>query len=335
MQNKDNWIIFGLSNSCEYAQKIAKNLNIECGEILTSKFADGEILVKAKQTVRGKDVLLVQSTSFPVNDNLMELLIAIDALKRASSNSITVIIPYYGYARQDRKSKGREPITCKLVASFLETAGASKVVLIDIHSEQTQGFFDIPVDTLRASHTLLYEFIERNKDYNDFVVVAPDYGSVKKARDIAIHLDLDLAIVDKRRPKPNVVEISNILGDVANKNCLIVDDMIDTAGTIISTAKLLHEKKAKKISIIATHGVFSNGALEKISQCMKDKIIDDLYIADTIPSNLKNISNKHIIIVSLVEFLSDVIFAYINNKSVSDVYSKNWSTLLKEWKKNI
>ncbi|MEG2028966.1 MAG: ribose-phosphate pyrophosphokinase [Bacilli bacterium] len=312
-------MVFGLSNSSNYAEVISKKVKIELGEIITSKFADGEILVKSKQTVREKDVLLIQSTSNPVNDNLMELLISIDALKRASAKSIFVLIPYYGYGRQDRKSKGREPITCKLVASFLESAGANKVLLIDIHSEQTQGFFNIPVDTLRASVILLLEFIKKNKTDDNFCMVASDYGAVKKARDIATHLNLDLAIIDKRRPKPNVAEVCNVLGDIKDKNCLLIDDMIDTGGTIISAAMLLKKNGAKKVSMIATHGLFSNGALLKIEKILDSEVVDNLYITDTIQKNLE-IKHDKIIVIKLGDFLGDVINSHIHHQSVSDLY---------------
>ncbi|MEF9984822.1 MAG: ribose-phosphate pyrophosphokinase [Malacoplasma sp.] len=325
-----NWIVFGLSNSSNYAEVISKKVKIELGEIITSKFADGEILVKSKQTVREKDVLLIQSTSNPVNDNLMELLISIDALKRASAKSIFVLIPYYGYGRQDRKSKGREPITCKLVASFLESAGANKVLLIDIHSEQTQGFFNIPVDTLRASVILLLEFIKKNKTDDNFCMVASDYGAVKKARDIATHLNLDLAIIDKRRPKPNVAEVCNVLGDIKDKNCLLIDDMIDTGGTIISAAMLLKKNGAKKVSMIATHGLFSNGALLKIEKILDSEVVDNLYITDTIQKNLE-IKHDKIIVIKLGDFLGDVINSHIHHQSVSDLYETRWDTLFKKW----
>lgn len=318
-----NWIVFGLSNGKHYAEKISETVGIELGEMNVSRFADGELLVKSKETVRGKDCLLIQSTSYPVNDNLMELLIGIDALKRASAQSIIVIIPYYGYARQDRKAKGREPITCKLVADFLVQAGATKVILIDIHSEQTQGFFNVPVDTLRATTILINEYKKNNKNENDFCIVAPDYGAVKKARDISEHLDVQLAIVDKRRPKPNVVEVSNVLGDVSNKACILIDDMIDTGGTVLSSAQLLKKNGATKVTIMATHGIFSNNAIEKFYKSIDENIIDEMYITDTIIEN-KNIKHPKIHVIDLSEFLSEIINAQIKHTSVSDVYVKYW-----------
>ncbi len=321
-----NWIVFGLSNGLHYAKEIAKRVGIELGEVSVSKFADGELLVKSKVPVRGKDVLIVQSTSTPVNDNLMELLIAIDALKRASAQSIIAVIPYYGYGRQDRKAKGREPITCKLVADFIMKAGATKVILVDIHSEQTQGFFDVPVDTLTAASILINEYTKRNGCEKNFCIVAPDYGAVKKARNISEYLDVQLAIVDKRRPKPNVVEVSNILGDVRGKDCLLIDDMIDTGGTVLSSAKLLKEAGSKKVVIMATHGLFSNNAIEKFYKALDDNIVDELYVTDTIIENM-SIKHKKIVVIDLSIFLSEIIEAQIKHTSVSKIYDKYWNNV--------
>lgn len=318
----NNCIIFGLSNGDQFAKEVAEKTGIRLGSITTSRFADGEILVKSDNTVRGMDVFLFQSTSNPVNDNLMELLIAIDSLKRASANSITVIIPYYGYARQDRKVKGREPITCKLVANFLENAGATKIILIDIHSAQTQGFFNIPVDTMTASCVLFREFRKNNPGViENLTMVAPDYGAVKNVRKISEILNVNLAIVDKRRPKPNVVEISNVLGDVENKDCLLIDDMIDTGGTILQNIELLKNKGCNKIFVMATHGVFSNNAIQKFEKALDNRLINELYIADTIESNLK-INHPHIKVVKLSSFYAEILEAQINHKSVSDIYKK-------------
>lgn len=328
INNINNCIIFGLSNGLLYAKEVAEKTNIKLGTISTSRFADGEILVKSNTTVRGMDVFLFQSTCHPVNDNLMELLIAIDSLKRASAKTITVIIPYFGYARQDRKAKGREPITCKLVANFLEIAGATKVILIDIHSEQTQGFFDIPVDTMTASCVLFHEFKKRNPTIiKNLTVVAPDYGAVKKVRNISEMLNLNLAIMDKRRPQPNVVEISNILGDVEGRNCLLLDDMIDTGGTMLQNIELLKQRGGQKIYVMATHGVFSNGALEKFKLALDNKLIEELYVADTIELNTK-INNPNIRVVNLSSFYAEILDAQINHKSVSDIYKKYWEMVL-------
>ncbi len=319
--------LYGLSNSKKISKEISQKLKIKEGEIDTFKFADGEILVKPRETVRGKDVFLIQSTSHPVNDNLMELLIAIDAMKRASANSITVIIPYFGYARQDRKSKGREPITAKLVANLIENAGANKIILMDIHSEQIQGFFDIPVDTLKASGIILGNVL---KDFSmkDLCIVSPDYGGVKRARTIATKLNVSLAIIDKRRPEPNKVEVFDILGNVENKDCILVDDMIDTGNTIIQAIDLLLSKKAKSVSVMCTHGVFSHDAISRFEELLKSKKLKKMYITDTIEDNL-NIKNPKIQLVHLSGFFAEVINSQITGKSISKLYDKYWNKYIK------
>lgn len=274
-------IVFGLSASKNLTNRITKILNIREGEILTQRFADGEILVLPQESVRGYDVTLIQSISNPVNENLMELLIAIDALKRSSAKSINVVIPYMGYSRQDRKSNPREPITFKLIANMLQVAGATRILTFDIHSNQTQGFFDIPFDSLRASLFLLNEFINKTNITN-FTVVSPDYGGVKKSREISRSFNLPLAIIDKRRPEPNKVEVSNILGDVENQDCVLVDDMIDTGGTMIAASKLLKEKGAKSVSILATHALFNGDAVQNFTKAINEGIINHVFITDTI-----------------------------------------------------
>lgn len=318
-----NWIIFGLSNSFEFAKSIGEKINVQYEQMHTSIFADGEMLVKSPVPVRGKDVILIQSTSKPVNDNLMELLIAIDALKRASANSIIVLIPYFGYARQDRKTQGREPITCKLVADFIVHAGATKVILVDIHSKQTQGFFNVPVDTLVTTPIMIDAYKKNNKNDKDFCVVAPDYGAVKKVRDIAEHLYVPFAIIDKRRPKPNVVEVSNILGDVKDKVCLLIDDMIDTGGTILAAAKLLKKHQAKKIVVMVTHGIFSRNAIDQFKKAIDENIISELYVTNTIKEN-SEIEYKGIHILDLSTFLAEILEAQIKHLSVSKIYKRYW-----------
>lgn len=319
----DDCVIFGLSNGIELAKKVAEKTGIKLGNVTRKIFADGEILVKSEETIREKKVFLFQSTSNPVNDSLMELLIAIDSFKRASAKSITVIIPYFGYSRQDRKASGREPITAKLVANFLEKAGADKVIAFDIHSEQTQGFFDIPVDTLSAICVLFSAFIKNRHNLNKLKVVAPDYGAVKKARKIAERLNVDLSIVDKKRPEPNVVEIANILGEVKGYNCILLDDMIDTGGTILENVKLLKQKGASKIFVMITHGIFSNNSIQKFFDALDQNIIDELYITDSIQANLEY-RHKNLYLVSLDDFLVEVIDAQINQKSISQIYAKYW-----------
>ncbi len=277
MINHGNEIkIFSGNSNRPLAEAIAKQLNTTLGEMEVTHFSDGEIYVRFDETVRGKDVFLIQSTSYPVNNNLMELLIMIDAAKRASAGRITAVIPYFGYARQDRKARSREPITAKLVANLLTSAGADRILTMDLHCLQIQGFFDIPLDNLVGGPTLYNHF--KPKVDEDFVVVSPDIGSVGRARKVAARMDAKMAIIDKRRPKANVMEVMNIIGDVKGKNCLMVDDMIDTAGTIVQGAKALKEAGAKEIYACCSHGVLSGPAIERL----KDSPITELAMLDTI-----------------------------------------------------
>ncbi|MGL4687603.1 MAG: ribose-phosphate diphosphokinase, partial [Fusobacteriaceae bacterium] len=232
MISAENVKIFCGTSSVELGEKIAKNYGVELGKATVVRFEDGEVYVRIDETVRGRDVFIIQSTSNPVNENLMELLIFVDALKRASARSISVVIPYYGYARQDRKASPREPITAKLVANILTTAGVTRVVTMDLHADQLQGFFDIPVDHMQALPLLAKYFINKGLRGEEIVVVSPDIGGVKRARKLAEWLDCKIAIIDKRRPKPNMSEVMNLIGDVEGKTAIFIDDMIDTAGTI-------------------------------------------------------------------------------------------------------
>ena len=261
----------------DLAKDIAFNLGIPVGDAQVSTFSNGEIGVSINESIRGADVFVVQSTSTPVNDNLMELLIMIDALKRASAGRINAVMPFYGYARQDRKSKSREPITAKLVANLIEAAGADRVITMDLHAPQIQGFFDIPVDHLYAAPLIVNYFI--NKKLDDIVVVSPDVGGVTRARSLATKLDAPLAIIDKRRPKPNVSEVMNIIGDIENKNCIIIDDMVDTAGTMVNAAKVMKEMGARDIYVACTHPVLSGPAFERI----RDSVIKEIIVTNTIP----------------------------------------------------
>lgn len=314
-----NEIIFGLSKSKKLAENVSKITNIRLGKSHLNHFADGEILFTTDEVVRGADIFLIQATSNPVNDSLMELLIAIDALKRASVNSITLIIPYFGYSRQDRKASGREPITSKLIADMLEKAGATKILTIDIHSPQQQGFFSVPFDSMTAIWLLLNE-LTFSKDNSNYCIVSPDYGSVKRTRMISEKLDAGFAIVDKKRPSANVVVVNDLLGEVANKDCIMVDDMIDTGGTVLSAAKLLKEKGAKSVSILATHGLFNSGAKEKFELAYQNKIIDNLYCTDSIEVN-KNIPN-FTKIISIKDLVADAITVFKSEevKSLGNVY---------------
>jgi len=318
MKEKD--IIFGLSASKKLAAKVAKHLDVELGDICIRHFADGETFVAPIDSVRDINVYIIQSTSKPVNENLMELLIAIDAVKRASSRSITVICPYYGYARQDRKTGPREPITCKLISKVIESAGADRVVLVDLHSDQTQGFYEIPVDTVTATFILM-KAIAKDYSLKNAIIVSPDYGSVKRARKLAHLYNLPIAILDKRRPEPNKAEICNILGDVKGKNCIIIDDMIDTGGTLLAGCEVLRKNGAKAVIAGATHGLFSGESVGKFRTAARSKIFDALYITNTIDAvNDLDIKNLHIVDIS--EFIAQMIIVYASHgqKTISELY---------------
>ena len=272
--------LFAGNGSPELAKEIAKELNMPLGMIQVGKFSDGETSVQIGETVRGCDVFVLQSTSTPVNDNLIELLVMIDAMRRASAGRITAVIPYFGYARQDRKARARDPITAKLVADLITTAGADRVLTMDLHAPQIQGFFDTPVDNLLGSSVLCdYIRSEAFAHRDDLVVVSPDVGSVSRARAMATKINAPLAIVDKRRPKANVMEVMNIVGDVKDKTCLIVDDMIDTAGTITQGAQALVDVGgAKEVFACCTHAVLSGPAIERLEK----SVIKKVYTLNTI-----------------------------------------------------
>ena len=269
--------VFAGNSHLELAEEIAAIMGKPLGKATVTKFSDGEISVSLWETVRGVDTYIVQSTCDPVNDNLMEILIMIDAMKRASAGRINAVIPYYGYARQDRKAKARDPITAKLVANLLMAAGADRVVTMDLHAAQIQGYFDIPVDHLVGLPILTKYFKEKEMD--DLVIVSPDHGSVPRARSMAEPLNAPIAIVDKRRPEPNKSEIMNIIGDIKGKNCILVDDMIDTAGTITNAANALKDLGAKSVRACATHGVLSGPAKQRL----EDSAIEELVMLNTVP----------------------------------------------------
>ena len=261
------------------SESIAKALGVELGESEIEKFSDGEIKIKINESIRGKDVYIVQPTSYPTNDNLMELLIMVDACRRASAGYINAIIPYYGYARQDRKTRGREPITAKLVANLLTIAGVDRIITMDLHAGQIQGYFDIPVDHFSAIRLLSSYFTDMAYDKpDDFVVVSPDLGGVRRAREFSDYLKLPIAIIEKRRPMPNVSEVMSVIGDFKGKHAILVDDMVDTAGTITNAANYLIENGAKDVYIAATHGVFSGKAIERLS----DSSVKEVIITNTI-----------------------------------------------------
>ena len=301
-------------NSCkELAMKICDEIGVKLGDADVTNFSDGEIAVNINETVRGADVFIVQSTCAPVNNNLMELLIMIDALKRASAGRITAVIPYYGYARQDRKAKARDPITAKLVADIITTAGADRVLTMDLHAAQIQGYFNIPLDHLLGVPILAQHFVKMNLE--DVVVVSPDLGSVTRARNFARFLDAPIAIIDKRRPKANVSEIMNIIGDIEGKTVILVDDMIDTAGTITNGANALKEFGAKEVYACCTHPVLSGPAMERI----QNSVIKELVVLDTIPlqedKKLDNIET-----LSVAPILGKAIQSIYENTSVSKLF---------------
>lgn len=306
-------VLSGNSNR-PLAEAVAKELNLPLSAAEVGKFSDGEISITLPQTVRGKDVFIIQSTSYPVNDNLMELLIMIDACKRASAGRITAVMPYFGYARQDRKARPRDPITAKLVADILTSAGANRVMTMDLHAAQIQGFFEIPVDHLYGA-PLLAKYYKNKMDEN-WVVVSPDMGSVGRARNFASRVDASIAIVDKRRPKANTVEIMNIIGDVKGKTCLMVDDMIDTAGTICQGAEALMKNGAKEVYACCTHGVFSGPAMDRITASP----IKELLVLDTIdmPESVKN--NPKIKVMSVAKLISRAITTVYSDSSLSAIY---------------
>lgn len=308
---------FSGNSNKNLAELIAKDLNLPIGACTASKFSDGEISVSITESVRGCDCFVLQSTCHEVNTNIMELLIVIDALKRASAGRITAVMPYFGYARQDRKTKARDPISSRLCANLISTAGADRVLTMDLHAPQIQGFFNIPLDHLVGMAVFIEHFkkmFEKNKE--EIVVVAPDIGSVTRARNLAEKLDVSIAIVEKRRQKANVSQVLNIIGDVKGKTVLMADDMIDTAGTLCNAADaLLKIGKAKKIYACATHGVLSGPAIERI----KNSSIEKLLIADTIPLTEEKTTEK-IEVITVSHIFAKAIEKIHNNESVSSLF---------------
>lgn len=305
--------IFSGNSNKELAQKIADLVGVPLGDSVVTSFSDGEISVNINETVRGADVFIIQSTCAPVNENLMEMLIMIDAFKRASAGRITAVIPYYGYARQDRKAKARDPITAKLVANIIVAAGVDRVLTMDLHAAQIQGYFDIPLDHLLGVPILAEHF--QKKNIEDLVVVSPDLGSVTRARNFASMLDAPIAIIDKRRPKANVSEVMNIIGDIKGKNVILIDDMIDTAGTIVNGAKALKEFGAKDVYACCTHPVFSGPALERI----KDSVIKEMVVLDTIPLDEEKMADN-ITRRSVAPIFAKAIKKIFFNESVSKLF---------------
>lgn len=307
--------IYAGSSSKVLARKIAEKIGVELGSVDLIKFADGETFAKVNQSVRGRKVFIIQSTSKPVNESIMELLIFMDSLKRASAKEIIPVIPYYGYARQDRKASPREPITSKLVANLLTTAGATRVVTMDLHARQIQGFFDIPVDHIEALPVLAKYLIKNKFDDGNTVVVSPDVGGVKRARGLANWLHAPLAIIDKRRAKANVSEVMNLIGDVKGKRAILIDDMIDTAGTICNAAVALKEAGATEVYACATHAVFSEPAVDRL----KESPFSEVIVTDSIELPEDKKFDK-LTILSTSKMFAEIIKRIYSNEAISDLF---------------
>ena len=311
----NNLMVFTGNANPELADNIAKNIGIPLGYASISKFSDGEISVELNENVRGKDVFLIQPTCAPTNDSIMELLLMADALHRASANRITAVIPYFGYARQDRRVRSaRVAISAKVVADMIGTVGVNRVLTVDLHAEQIQGFFNIPVDNVYGS-PVLTDDIERQK-YENLIVVSPDIGGVVRARAVAKQLNVDLAIIDKRRPAANVAQVMNIIGDVEGRSCLIVDDMVDTAGTLCKAADALKEHGAAKVMAYCTHPVLSGPAIDNI----ENSSLDSLVVTDTIPLSDAAKNCKRIRQLSMAKLLAESIRRVSNEESISAMF---------------
>ena len=318
MSYKDNIKLFALNSNKPLAERIAKRMGVKLSTSSVVRFSDGEIQVNIDDSVRGKDVFLIQSTSAPVNDNLMELLIMIDAVRRASAASVNIVLPYYGYARQDRKTRAREPITAKLVADMIQTAGADRVLSLDLHAPQIQGFFDIPVDNLMGA-PLLADYFLSNHLEEDAVVVSPDHGGVTRARKLAEFLGTPIAIVDKRRPRANVAEVMNIIGDVKGKRATLIDDMIDTAGTITLAAQALKDAGATEVYACATHAVLSGPAIDRLN----NSVIKRLVLTDSIQQPAEKNLDK-MTLVSVGPLMGDAIKLILEHKAMSPLFDTRY-----------
>ena len=312
-----NTVLFTGNANPVLAQEIAKHLGVELGRAMVGRFSDGEVNVEIRQNVRARDVFVVQPTNSPTNEHLMELLLMVDALKRASARRITAVIPYFGYARQDRRPRStRVPISARVVANLLETCGVERVLTMDLHADQIQGFFDIPVDNIYASPVLLSDLKGRN--YSNLVVVSPDVGGVVRARALAKQLGCDLAIIDKRRAAANVSEVMHVIGEVDGRNCVIMDDMIDTAGTLVKAAEVLKERGAQKVSAYCTHPVFSGPALERLAASR----IDEVVITNTIPLSAAAMACGNIRQLSVAFLFAETIRRISDGESVTSLFAE-------------
>ncbi len=311
----DSLMIFTGNANPKLAADVAKRLNMSLGRAQVGRFSDGEVNVEILENVRGKDVFVLQSTCAPTNDSLMELMILVDALKRASAGRITAAMPYFGYARQDRRPRSaRVPITAKVVANMLQAAGVQRLLTVDLHADQIQGFFDIPVDNIYATPILLGDIWKQ--EYPNLMAVSPDVGGVVRARAFAKRLECDLAIIDKRRPKANVSEVMNIIGDVTGRTCVIMDDMVDTAGTLCKAAQALKEHGAARVLAYCTHAVLSGEALSRI----QSSDLDQLVVTDTIPLSPAAQACDRIRVVSIAELLAETLLRISNEESVSSLF---------------
>lgn len=312
--NNHNLRLFTLNSNKPLAEKISKHIGIPLSNCEVRRFADGEVQIDIEDSVRNDVVFVIQSTSAPVNENLMELLIFVDALKRASAREINVVIPYYGYARQDRKARSRQPITAKLAANLLETAGVNRVITVDLHASQIQGFFDIPSDHLAASGAI-EKYIMKEMDLENVCIVSPDHGGVKRARNVARKINAPIAVIDKRRPKPNESEVNFIIGDVEGKTCIMVDDMVDTAGTLTIGAQALMDKGAKEVYAICVHGVLSAPANERI----RNSVIKKMVITDSIELPEDKKCDK-IEVVTIAPILGEAIMCAYQGLSITHIF---------------
>jgi ribose-phosphate pyrophosphokinase len=308
-------LVSGTSNPT-LSKKISEFLDVPLVNPQLRRFANGEVYCEIEKNVRGADVFVIQSTCAPVNENLMELLIIVDALKRASAKSITAVVPHYGYSRQDRKSAPRTPITAKLVADMMTIAGSSRVITMDLHAGQIQGFFNIPFDNIFASPVIL-EWVQKNLDPTNLITVSPDAGGVERVRYYAKRMNAELALIDKRRTGPNVAEAMNVIGDVKGKDCIIIDDMIDTAGTLVQAAKALKKNGANKIYAAATHPVFSDPAIQRLAECPE---LEAVIVTDTIPLSESARKLEKIKVVTTADILAKAIHRTFNHDSVSSLF---------------
>jgi len=316
IDNNSELMIFSGNANPELARRIAAHLHLSLGKCTVQTFSDGEVSVEIEETVRGREIFIVQPTCQPTNDHMMELLVMIDALRRSSAQRITAVVPYLGYSRQDRRPRSaRVPITAKVVANMLESVGLDRILTVDLHADQIQGFFNIPVDNVYASPILLGDVWRQRHD--DLLVVSPDVGGVVRARALAKRLgDADLAIIDKRRPKANVAKVMNIIGDVEGKNCVLVDDLVDTAGTLCNAAKALKDHGAISVSAYCTHPVLSGPAIDNISS----SVLDELVVTDTIPLTKEALACSQIRQLSIATMLAETIRRIDQNESVSSMY---------------